>query len=97
MDKKKLVSKAIHAGGWRLARKAAKSVPGLSTVMALGFLGYDIKKKGVVNGLINTGLDAVPIVGTVKNVAEMFTGDFLPDKNKRGIDKKIRENNPDGG
>ncbi len=91
-NKKKLVSKAVHAGGWRIVRKFAKSIPGLSTAMALGLAGYDIKKKGVVNGLLNTGLDAIPIVGTVKNVAELVTGDFLPDK-KTAIDKKISDNN----
>ncbi len=88
MEKNKLFSKVIHAGGWRVARKVARSVPGLSTAMALGFLAYDIKKKGVINGSINSGLDAIPIVGTVKNVTEMVTGDFLPDKKS-----KIEENN----
>lgn len=94
MDKKKLVSKVVHAGGWRIARKVARSVPGLSTAMAIGFLGYDIKKKGLVKGVINSGLDAIPIVGTVKNVTEMVTGDFLPDKQSE-IDKRIQENNPE--
>lgn len=87
-DRKKIVSKALHAGGWRVARKVAKSIPGVSTALAIGFLGYDIRKKGLVNGLINAGLDAVPIVGTVKNVTEMVTGDFLPDK-KADTDKRI--------
>ncbi len=91
-NKKKIVSKAVHAGGWRLARKFAKSVPGVSTVLALGFVGYDIKQKGFVKGLINSGLDAIPVVGTVKNVAEMVTGDFLPDKRSK-IDKTIEEAN----
>ncbi|MGI8669639.1 MAG: hypothetical protein ACR2J3_07300 [Aridibacter sp.] len=91
-DKKKLVSKAIHAGGWRLARKIVRSVPGVSTALAIGFIGYDIKQKGFMNGLINSGLDAIPIVGTVKNVAEMVTGDFLPDK-KSKINKKIEAAN----
>ena len=92
MNKKKIASKVLQAGGWRVARKFARAVPGLSTTIAIGFLGYDIKKKGVVKGVINSGLDAIPVVGTVKNVTEMVTGDFLPDK-KSEIDKKIEENN----
>ncbi len=92
MDKKKLVSKALHAGGWRLIRKFGKSLPGFGTALAVGFISYDIKNKGFVNGLINTGLDAIPVVGTVKNVAEMVTGDFLPDK-KSDINKKIEAAN----
>ena len=62
------------------ARRAAKAVPYLGTVMAIGFVGYDIKKKGFVKGVINSGLDAIPLVGTGKNIIEFFTGDLLSDK-----------------
>jgi hypothetical protein len=79
-DKKTLKRKAAEAGGWMAARRVAKSVPYLGTVMAIGFVGYDIKKKGVVKGIINSGLDAIPFVGAGKNLVEFFTGDLLPDK-----------------
>ena len=54
--------------------------------MAIGLIGYDIKRKGVVKGVINSGLDAIPFVGTGKNIIEFFTGDLLPDKKE--TDKK---------
>jgi hypothetical protein len=39
-----------------------------------------MKKKGIVKGAIHTGLDVLPVVGTAKNVVELFTGDLIPDK-----------------
>jgi hypothetical protein len=75
-----LARKAAHAGGWVVAKRAAKSVPYLGTAVAIGLVGYDIKRKGVVKGVLNAGIDAIPFVGTAKNVVEFFTGDLLPDK-----------------
>lgn len=76
-----LTRKLVQAGGWNLARRVAKSVPYVGSAMAIGMIGYDIKRKGVVNGVLNTGLDAIPFVGTGKNIVEFFTGDLFPDKN----------------
>ncbi len=76
-----LTRKLIQAGGWNVARRVAKSVPYVGSAMAIGMIGYDIKRKGVVNGVLNTGLDAIPFVGTGKNIVEFFTGDLFPDKN----------------
>ncbi len=84
--KKNLKRKAAEAGGWMAAKRIAKAVPYLGTVMAIGLVGYDIKRKGVVKGVINSGLDAIPFVGTGKNIIEFFTGDLLPDK--KVADKK---------
>lgn len=87
-NKKSLKRKAAEAGGWMAARRVAKSVPYLGTVMAIGFVGYDIKKKGFVKGVINSGLDAIPLIGTGKNIIEFFTGDLLPDKKDSGKNGK---------
>jgi len=83
--KPSLKRKVVHAGGWTVAKRVAKSVPYLGTVMAIGLVGYDIKHKGVVNGVLNAGIDAIPFVGLAKNAVELFTGDLLPDKNKNKI------------
>lgn len=79
-EKKSLQKKIVHAGGWQVARRIAKSVPYVGTAMAIGLVGYDIKKKGVVKGVLNAGIDAIPFVGAGKNIIEFFTGDLLPDK-----------------
>lgn len=79
-DELSLKRKVVHAGGWAVAKRVAKSIPYVGTMMAIGLVGYDIKRKGVVKGVINSGLDAIPFVGLGKNVVEFFTGDLLPDK-----------------
>lgn len=80
IENKSLKRKLMHAGGWQVAKRVAKSVPYVGTVMAIGLVGYDIKRKGAVRGIANAGLDAIPFVGLGKNVIEFFTGDLLPDK-----------------
>ena len=66
--------------GWAVAKKLLKAIPFIGPVFSVGFAGYDIKKKGVVPGAIHLGLDVTPVVGTAKNVVEIFTGDWIPDK-----------------
>jgi hypothetical protein len=78
-----IVRRIIRAGGYRIAMKAAKSVPLVGTAVAVGLIGYEIKKKGIARGLVNTALDATPVVGLIKNTIELFTGDWLPDRKKR--------------
>ena len=78
--KKGIGRKIVHAGGWQVAKRAAKMVPFGGTVIVVGLVGHDIKKKGLVKGVINSGIDAIPIVGFAKNAVEIFTGDFIPDK-----------------
>jgi hypothetical protein len=84
-QEKSLKRKLAHAGGWQVARRVAKMVPFGGAVVAIGLIGYDIRKKGVVGGVINSGIDAIPIVGLTKNAIELFTGDFISDKDKRKI------------
>jgi hypothetical protein len=78
--KKSIKRKLVHAGGWQVAKRAAKMVPFGGTLVAAGLVGHDIKKKGVVKGVINSGLDAIPVLGLAKNAIELVTGDFIPDK-----------------
>lgn len=84
---KSLTRKLVHAGGWRLARRVARSIPYVGTAVAIGLVGHDIKRKGLKNGLLNAGLDAIPFVGAAKNAVEFFSGDFLPDKNSNSAGK----------
>ena len=75
-----LTRKLARAGGMRLVRRLIKPIPVIGTAVALGFAGYEIKKKGWRNGIVHVGLDITPVVGTVKNLVEIFTGDLIPDK-----------------
>ena len=81
---KTLKRKLIHAGGWQVAKRVAKAIPLGGTAVAVVLVGSDIKNKGVVKGLVNSGIDAIPFVGLAKNAVELFRGDFIPDKVRKG-------------
>lgn len=70
----------LRAGGTRIVRKVGKAMPVVGTAVVIGMTAYEIKKKGLVRGIVNTALDATPVLGTAKNVIEVFTGDWLSDK-----------------
>ncbi len=78
-----LTRRIMRAGGWGLAKRIVKPIPVVGTVVAVGLAGYEIKKKGLLPGAIHVGLDVTPLVGTAKGVIEIFTGDWIPDKNLR--------------
>lgn len=80
-DKKRSIKRTLlHAGGWQVAKRVAKMVPFGGTVVAVVLVGSDIRSKGVVNGVLNSGIDAIPFVGLAKNAIELVRGDFIPDK-----------------
>ena len=73
----------IKAGGWDLAKRIVKPIPILGSLFAVGLAGHEIRKKGLIPGVVHVGLDVVPVVGTAKGVLEIFTGDLIPDKRPR--------------
>lgn len=70
----------VKRGAWEITKKLLKAIPVIGTVFTVGFAGHDIKKKGLVPGAVHVGLDVTPVVGTAKNIVEIFTGDLIPDK-----------------
>jgi hypothetical protein len=66
--------------GWAVVKKLLKAIPIIGPVFTVGFAGHDIRKKGLGPGAVHLGLDVTPVVGTAKNVVEIFTGDWIPDK-----------------
>ena len=75
--------KILRAGGWQIVKRAAKMLPFGGTAVVIVLVGSDIRRKGVVKGLINSGLDAIPIVGLAKNGIELFRGDLIADKDAK--------------
>ena len=75
-----LKRRLLRAGSWHVLKRGVKLIPVAGTVFALGLAGYEIKKKGLIPGVAHVGLDVIPVVGTTKNVIEIFTGDLIPDK-----------------
>lgn len=68
-------------GGMRLSKRLRRSVPIIGTAIAVATIVSTIRRKGVVSGSLDTGLNAMPIVGAVKNVFEAMRGrDIFPDR-----------------
>jgi len=73
----------VKRGAWEITKKLLKAIPIIGPVFTVGFAGHDIKKKGLVPGAVHVGLDVTPVVGTAKNIVEIFTGDIIPDKSSK--------------
>jgi len=82
-NKTTITRKVAHAAGWHVVKRFAKMLPFGGTFIAIALVGDDVRKKGLVRGVANSGLDAIPFVGLTKNAVELFTGDFIPDKDGR--------------
>lgn len=68
-------------GGMRLSRRMRRSIPIVGTAIAVATVVSTVRRKGVVSGTLDTGLNAVPFVGALKNIAEVIRGrDFFPDR-----------------
>ena len=65
----------------RATRKLTRAVPWLGAVVALLTIGVAVRRKGWFGGALDTALDFTPVVGTLKNMAEVGRGrDFIRDK-----------------
>lgn len=69
--------------GWAVVKKLLKAIPFIGPVFSVGFAGHEIKKKGLAPGAVHVGLDVIPVVGTAKNMIEIVTGDWIPDKSPK--------------
>lgn len=68
-------------GGARLSRRLRRSVPIVGGVIAVATIVGTMRRKGMIGGAFDTGLNAVPFVGAVKNLVEIARGrDFFPDR-----------------
>ena len=71
----------VRWGGARLSRRLSRTLPWIGTAVALLTVVSTMRRKGVVHGVLDTGLNAVPVVGAAKNVVELARGrDFFPDR-----------------
>jgi hypothetical protein len=68
-------------GGARLSRRLSRSLPWVGGAIALATVASTMRRKGMISGVLDTGLNAVPFVGAAKNVLEVARGrDFFPDR-----------------
>jgi hypothetical protein len=65
----------------RLTRKLIRAFPILGAVVAMATIGAAMRRKGAINGTLDTALDFTPIVGLVKNAVEIARGrDLIADR-----------------
>ena len=65
----------------RVTRRLTRSIPWVGAAIALLTLGGAIKRKGWFGGALDTALDFTPVVGPIKNMAEVGRGrDFIRDR-----------------
>jgi len=73
-------------GGARLSRRVSRSLPWIGAGIAVVTVASTMRRKGVISGALDTGLNATPFVGAAKNLIEVFRGrDFFPDRYGPGI------------
>jgi hypothetical protein len=73
-------------GGARLSRRVSRSLPWIGAAVAVVTVASTMRRKGVISGALDTGLNAVPFVGAAKNVIEVVRGrDFFPDRYGPGV------------
>lgn len=68
-------------GTARLSRRLSRSIPVIGAAVAAAAVVATVRRKGVVGGVMDTGLNAIPGVGLAKNAIELARGkDFFPDR-----------------
>jgi len=73
-------------GGARLSRRVSRSLPWVGAAIAAATVASTMRRKGVISGALDTGLNAVPLVGAAKNIIEVVRGrDFFPDRYGPGV------------
>ena len=64
-----------------MSRRLGRSLPWIGAGVALVTIASTVRRKGLVSGTFDTGLNAIPLVGALKNVVEVARGrDFFPDR-----------------
>ena len=64
----------------RVARRLARTFPIVGTLVAVALVGRAVRRKGWTRGLLDSTLDAMPVVGTFKAGVELLRGDLFPER-----------------
>ena len=58
-----------------------RAVPWVGMAIALAGFAAAVRRKGMLGGTFDTGLNAVPFLGAIKSAAETLSGrDLIPDR-----------------
>jgi hypothetical protein len=81
-----MTNRMARWGGARLSRRLSKSLPFVGAAIAAATVIATMRRKGVIGGVFDTGLNAIPGVGAAKNAVEMMRGrDFFPDRHVKKV------------
>jgi hypothetical protein len=76
-----IADRVVRWGGARLSRRISRSVPIVGALIAGATVVATMRKKGMLGGAVDTGLNAIPFLGAAKNVYEVMRGrDIIPDR-----------------
>jgi hypothetical protein len=76
-----LTNRVTRWGGARLSRRLSRSLPIVGAAIAVATVFATMRRKGMIGGAFDTGLNAMPGIGAAKNAIEMMRGrDFFPDR-----------------
>jgi hypothetical protein len=65
----------------RASRRLSRSIPWIGSAIALATIAATIRRKGVVRGSLDSGLNALPFIGALKAGVEVIRGrDLFRDK-----------------
>jgi hypothetical protein len=71
-------------GAARLSRRLSRSLPIIGAAIAAATVVATMRRKGLISGVLDTGLNAMPGIGAAKNAVELLRGkDFFPDRAHR--------------
>jgi hypothetical protein len=71
----------VQYGRTKVTKRLIRAAPWIGGIFALAALGSAMSRKGVLRGALDTALDFIPVVGGVKNAAEVARGrDLIPDR-----------------
>jgi hypothetical protein len=72
---------AMRLGQRSALKRLGRTLPWIGLAVAVAGLASTVKRKGVIGGALDTALNAMPVVGSMKNVAELVRGrDFIRDR-----------------
>ncbi|MBA3887185.1 MAG: hypothetical protein H0X67_15855 [Acidobacteria bacterium] len=76
-----MTNRLARWGGARISQRLARSMPIVGAVVAAATVTATMRRKGVISGILDTGLNAMPLLGALKNTFEVIRGrDFFPDR-----------------
>jgi len=81
-----MTQKVARWGGARMSRRLSRSLPVVGAAIAVVTVASAMRRKGVISGVLDSALNAVPFVGAAKNAVEVVRGrDFFPDRYGPGV------------